>query len=587
WMLKNKNRSSIEILSKELGISQLIATLLVNRDIINVEEARRFLSGDVKDLLDGFEMKDMKKGVEKIKEAIERNKKIVIYGDYDCDGVISTTILYKGLKRCGANFEYHIPNREEEGYGMNSQRIKILKEQGFELILTCDNGITAHEEVNLANSLGMEVVLTDHHDIPLKLDEDGNLEPYVPKAYAVINPKQLDCNYKFKHLCGAGIAFKFICCLYKLMNIDYNEALKLLEFCAIATVCDVVDLVGENRIIVKEGLKMINNTSNKGVCSLIKHTKLANKTIGQYHLGFVIGPCINATGRLETADLSVELLITEDENKAEKLAKELCDLNQKRQDMTKDSVDMVINQIEENSLENDKVLMLYNPNIHESIAGIVAGRIREKYNRPTIIITGAKDMPKGSARSIEEYNMFEELSKCKELLSKFGGHPMAAGLSLVEENLPELRQRLINNCQLKDEDFIPKIKIDARVELNDLTEDLINNVNMLEPFGKGNASPLLAEKGIKVSNVRVMGKDNNILKLKCKVDNSFKTIDAITFDKFEEFKEQFSEKYGKQELLKILDGGFCNFKIDLIYQANINEFNGKKSVQMIIKSLRL
>ncbi|WP_327443463.1 DHHA1 domain-containing protein [Clostridium tarantellae] len=279
--------------------------------------------------------------------------------------------------------------------------------------------------------------------------------------------------------------------------------------------------------------------------------------------------------------------MTEDEKRAEELAKELCHLNERRQEMTKDSVDMVIEQIEKNGLEKDKVLIIYNSNIHESIAGIVAGRIREKYNKPTIIMTGGKEMPKGSARSIEEYNMFEELSKCKFLLSKFGGHPMAAGLSVEESNLPKLREMLINNCTLKDEEFIPKIKIDARVALKDLTEELIKEVNLLEPFGKANPSPLFAEKNIDVCRIWTMGKDNNILKLRCKTFNGFKTIDAITFDKFEEFKKQFSEKYGKNKLLEILDSGYCNFKIDLIYQPNINEFNGKRSIQVIIKSLRL
>lgn len=587
WILRHKNREYIKPIADEVKISNLISTLLVNREVLSQEKVKMFLYGSTNDLLDGFEMKDMKKGVDKIANAIKDNKKIIIYGDYDCDGVSSTTILYKGLERCGANFNYHIPDREEEGYGMNSNRIKILKEEGYEIILTCDNGIAAHNEIKLANELGMDVILTDHHDIPLVMDEEGNLNPTVPEAYAIINPKQEDCEYKFKSLCGAGIAFKFIYCLYETLGIDKSEALKLLEVCAIATVCDVVDLLEENRIIVKEGLKLINNTTSPGLKALKKATNLEGKEIGQYHLGFVIGPCINATGRLETANLSVELLITKNEARAEELAKELVDLNQRRQDMTRDSVEMIIEQIEKNNMKNDKVLLVYNPYIHESIAGIVAGRIRERYNVPTIIMTKGKDMPKGSARSIEEYNIFEELSKCKELLSKFGGHPMAAGLSVEEANLPLLRQKLIDNCPLTDDDFIPKVKIDARLQLEALSEKLIEEINILEPFGKANPSPLFGERGINVSRIWLMGKEKNILKLRCKIQNSFKTIDAISFDKLDNFKEQFIDKYGEEKFLEIIDSSTCNFNIDLVYYPSINEFNGKRSIQIIIKNLRV
>lgn len=587
WILRHKNREYIKAIVDDVRVSNLISTLLVNREVLSSERVKRFLYGDASNFLDGFEMKDMKKGVDKIAYAIKNNKKIIIYGDYDCDGVSSTTILYKGLERCGANFNYHIPDREEEGYGMNSNRIKILKEEGYDIILTCDNGIAAHNEINLANELGMDVILTDHHDIPLVVDENGALNPSVPNAYAIINPKQGDCNYKFKSLCGAGIAFKFISCLYETLGIDKAEALKLLEICAIATVCDVVDLLEENRIIVKEGLKLINNTANPGLKALIKATNLSDKEVGQYHLGFVIGPCINATGRLETANLSVELLITDNEARAEELARELVDLNQKRQDMTRDSVDMVIEQIEKNNMQDDKVMLVYNPYIHESIAGIVAGRIREKYNVPAIIMTKGKDMPKGSARSIEEYNIFEELSKCKDLLSKFGGHPMAAGLSVEEENLPLLRQRLIDNCTLTEDDFTPKVKIDARLQLESLSEELIKEINILEPFGKGNPSPLFGERGINVSRIWLMGKDKTMLKLRCRIQNSYKTIDAICFDKFDSFKEQFIDKYGEEKFMEIVDSGTCNFNIDLVYYPSINEYNGKRSVQIIIKNLRV
>ncbi|ELC8441965.1 single-stranded-DNA-specific exonuclease RecJ [Clostridium perfringens] len=588
WLLKQRNREEIESLKKELNLDLLTSILLVNRDIRDKKNAKEFLFGGIDDLNDPYLMKDMEKGVMRIKEAIEKGSKITIYGDYDCDGVSSTSILYKGLKRCNANFNYHIPDREDEGYGMNSNRVRILKEEGTELILTCDNGIAAFEEIALANELGMDVILTDHHDIPLVKNESGELNKETPKAYAVINPKQEDCNYPFKSLCGAGIAFKFVCALYKELGIPHEEALKLLEICAIATVCDVVDLLGENRIIVKKGLELLNNTSNKGLIALKKYTGLTDKEIAQYHLGFVIGPCINATGRLETADLSVELLLTEDEEKADILARELFELNQRRQDLTKDSVDMVIKQIEDNNMENDKVILVYNPYIHESIAGIVAGRIKEKYNVPTIIMTKGKDMPKGSARSIEEYNIFEELSKCKEVISKFGGHPMAAGLSVEEKNIPILRKMLLENCRLTEYDITPKVRIDVKLPLENLNYGIIDNLDRLEPFGKGNSSPLFGEKDVKVSRVWIMGKEQNVIKFRCKLRNSYKTIDAIAFgNKVNEFKEDFSNKYGEEELLRVLDGGNCNFSVDLIYYPNINEFNGNKTIQANVKYFRL
>lgn len=585
WVLINRNID--KTLHEKLNVSPLITKLLANRDIKNIDESRNFLYGDLNNLLDGFNMKDMKKGVEKIVDAIKTNKRIVIYGDYDCDGVVSTSILYKALKECNANFTYHIPHREYEGYGMSIDRIKSLKDESCDIILTCDNGIAAHKEIEYANSLGVDVILTDHHDVPIKISE-GDIGG-VPKAYAVINPKQEDCNYSFKSLCGAGIAFKFAICLYEALGIDKEKALKLVELCAIATVCDVVDILDENRIIVKEGLKLINKTKNLGLRELIKVNSLEDKTISSYHLGFVIGPCINATGRLETAKLSVELLITEDEEKAKILAKELHELNTKRQEMTSDSVDEILEQIERNHMEKDKVLVVYNPNIHESIAGIVAGRVKEIYNVPTIILTKGQEMPKGSARSIDEYNIFEELSKCKNLLSKFGGHKMAAGLSIEEKNISILRETLIKNCTLSYDDFLVKVRIDSRVPLGYLNEKLIEDINILEPFGKGNSSPLFAEKNIKVSRFFVMGKNKDMFKLKCEIANSYKKIDAVSFKGLDKFKDMFIEKYGEERYLNALDCGQFDFdfRVDLVYVPKINEYNDTKSIQLIIKNIRI
>ncbi|MGL4571173.1 MAG: single-stranded-DNA-specific exonuclease RecJ [Clostridium sp.] len=584
WLVRNKKEEFLK-LSKDVDENSLILRLLANRGISTEEAASLFLNGTTFDMYDSFLLKDLKEGVNIIKNAIEKGKKIVIYGDYDCDGVCSTTILCKGLKRLGANFKYHIPNRENEGYGMNKDRIKILREEGFEVLLTCDNGISAFEEVTFAKELGFEVVITDHHDIPI-VEENGEKVRSFPKGDAVVNPKREDCNYPFKNLCGAGVAFKFVQGLYKEFSIDMEESFELLEYAAIATVCDVVDIVDENRIIVKKGLELINNTKNKGLKELIKVKKLEEKEISEYHFGFIIGPCINATGRLEIADISVELLITEDDGRAKELASKLNDLNEKRQELTSQSTEKVIEKIESTLSKDDKVIVVYEGSIHESIAGIVAGRVREKYNLPSIVMTSGKEMPKGSGRSIEEYNMFLELSKCKSLLSKFGGHPMAAGLSVLEENIPLLREELNDKCTLTEEDIIPKVIIDAPLQIEYLNMELVNKLSKMRPFGKGNWSPIFAVKDVTVKRVIFMGKDKNFLRFKMEYGNG-KQIDGVNFNKFEKFKEIYIDKYGEEGFLKLQDSGYCNFKMDILYYPEINEFKGISNIQLSIKSFRL
>ena len=584
WVAINR-KQEFEKLSKETNLHPLMVRLLANRDIKTGKEASLFLNGTINDLHDGSLMKDMKKGVSIIKNAILDKKKIAIYGDYDCDGVCSTTILYQVLQAIGANFKYHIPNREDEGYGMNSNRIRKLKEEGVEVILTCDNGISAMEEVKLAKELGMTVVITDHHDIPY-VEEGGKRKNVIPEGDAVINPKQ-DDSYPFKELCGAGIALKFSEQLVKAMGKNFDEFKYLYQFAAMATVCDVVELLDENRIIVKEGLKIINNNPNKGLNELIKVSKLEGKTIGEYHFGFVLGPCVNATGRLETADLSVELLITEDDDRARKLAQKLHDLNAKRQDMTEESVERVLEKIKNEKNKDDKVIFVYDEEIHESIAGIVAGRVREYYNLPTIIMTKGKDMPKGSGRSIEGYNMFEELSKCKEYIDKFGGHPMAAGLSVKKENLPLLKQALLSKCELTDEDIIPVIKIDSPIAIEKIDESLVCDIESLRPFGKGNNGPLLGAKNLEVTRVFFMGKEGRFMKFRFKNSLTGGYIDGINFDKYEPFKEEFIDKYGENRFLKLQDDGYGGFNMDIIYYPGINEFNGKRTIQLNIKAFRL
>lgn len=585
WMVINR-KTEFEKLNKQINLHSLILRLLANRGISSKEEAEKFLNGTINDLLDGYLMKGMTEGVSLIKKAIESKKNIVIYGDYDCDGVCSTTILYKTFKSLNANFKYYIPDREEEGYGVNSDRIRKLKEEGVEVIITCDNGISAFEQTKLAKELGITMIITDHHDIPY-IEEKGERVYCVPEADVVINPKQKDCNYNFKELCGAGIALKFSLCLLESMGRNINEYKELLQYAAMATVCDVVELKGENRIILKEGLKIINNTRNIGLKALIKETGLEGKEVGEYHFGFVLGPAINATGRLDTANLSVELLITEDEKRAEYLAKKLYDLNKVRQDLTSESVERVVESIEREYNENDRVILVYDEEIHESIAGIVAGRVRERFNLPTIIMTKGKHMSKGSARSIEEYNMFEELNKCKDLIEKFGGHPMAAGLSVKEENIPALRRALNEKCTLTEDDIIPVIKIDSPFPLEKINEKLIFDIESLRPFGKGNNSPLFAVKNLNVTRVFFMGKEKNFMKFRFLIGDTNLIIEGVNFDKYEEFKDEFITLFGENKFYKLLDDGYADFRMDIIYYPAINEYKGRKNIQLNIKHMRL
>ena len=586
WMLRQSGVNTRKLASS-MGINEIIVSLLANRGIKEQEDIQKFLKASLGDLHDGRLMKGMKEGIDIIKGAIVNKKSIVIYGDYDVDGVISTYILYSALINCGANVSYCIPDRESEGYGMNSDRIRTLKSDGCEVILTCDNGIAALEQVKLAVELGMEVVITDHHDVPYVETEEGEKTFVLPEAHAIINPKQQECSYPFKLLCGGGIAFKFTQLLYEEMGFDINLAYEFIEYAAIATICDVVDLIGENRIIAKNGLRMINNTNNMGLKALIKQTALRGKKIGAYHIGFILGPCINATGRLESAKLSVELLLSSEEEQAVILAKRLYDLNIERQDLTNSSVEEVVNFIEKNDMQKDKVLVIYNSSIHESIAGIVAGRVKERYNLPTIIITAGKETPKGSGRSIDGYNMFEELVKCKDILHKFGGHPMAAGLSLKEENIQVLRKRLLDNCSLTEEELIPKIRIDKKIPLNEISYKLVEDIKILEPFGKGNPSPLFAEKSVEIYKVAFIGREKNVLKMMCRIRGTFNKIDGISFEHAEEFKSDLINMYGQERLEALINGNAGTIQADIIFYPDINEYNGITSLQLYIKEIRL
>lgn len=583
WLLRNK-KVDLKAMSEKYKISQLLCKLMVNRDIIDENIINSYINPIYKYLHSPKTMKDVVFAVDIIKRKIQENKKIRIIGDYDVDGIISVFILYTALKKCGANVDYEIPDRIKDGYGINENIVKAAYDEGVDTIITCDNGISAIDQIQYAKDLGLTVIVTDHHDVPF-IEEDGVRTFLSSQADAIINPKQIECEYKFKSICGAGVAFKLMEALYEEIGMDKEECYKLIEFVAIATVCDVVDLIDENRIFVKNGLEMLNNSKNIGINALKKACGLEDKEITAYHLGFVIGPCLNASGRLDSAKKGLELLLMEDDEEAKNLAQEIVDLNDARKNMTKEGVDRAINIIDSTDINNDKILVVYIPDIHESLAGIVAGRVKEKYNKPTIILTKSEEGVKGSARSIEEYNMFEGLLACKELLDKFGGHPMAAGLSLQEDKVDELRKALNNKCELTDEDLTRKIMIDSSLPLEYLNLHLIEELNVLEPFGKGNSKPVFGVRDAKITKAMLLGKDKNVLKLKLLTNNNI-TIDAMIFNDLENFESKIIEKYGNEVLDNLYNKSNNNIPMDFTFYPSINEWNGNKSIQIVVNGIR-
>lgn len=583
WLLRNR-KVDLKAMSDKYKISQLLCKLMVNRDITDDNIINSYINPVYENLHSPKTMKDIALAVNIIKRKIQENKKIRIIGDYDVDGIISVFILYTALKECGANVDYEIPDRIKDGYGINENIVKTAYDEDVDTIITCDNGISAIDQIQYAKNLGLTVIVTDHHDVPF-VEENGVRTFISSQADAIINPKQIECEYEFKSICGAGVAFKLMEVLYEELGMNKEECYKLIEFVAIATVCDVVDLIDENRIFVKNGLNMLNNTTNIGIKALKKASGLEDKEITAYHLGFVIGPCLNASGRLDSAKKGLELLLMENYEDAENLAQEIVDLNDARKDMTKEGVDRAINIIDSTEINNDKILVVYIPDIHESLAGIVAGRVKEKYNKPTIILTKSEEGVKGSARSIEEYNMFEGLLACKELLDKFGGHPMAAGLSLQEDKVDELRKELNNKCKLTDEDLTRKIMIDASLPLEYLNINLIKELDVLEPFGKGNTKPVFGVRDVKVTKAMLLGKDKNILKLRLLTNNNL-TIDAMIFNDLENFENKVIEKYGNEGLDNLYNKFNNNISMDFTFYPSINEWNGNKSIQIIVNGIR-
>lgn len=565
WVVTAK-RADFQQIGNTFGIDPVIARLIRNRDVEGMENIRTYLYGNLDELPSPWLFKDMEKAVKILSGKIQEKKKIRIIGDYDIDGVSSTYILIEGMKRLGAYADTYIPDRITDGYGMHRELILKAKEDGIDTIVTCDNGISAMEEIALAKELGMTVVVTDHHEIPYEDTKEGRRFK-VPCADAVINPKQTDCPYPSKNICGAVVAWKLIWALYEKADLEKREIMEFLEFAAIATVGDVMELQGENRILVKEGLKCLSQTRNYGLRALIQANGLEGGRISAYHVGFVLGPCINASGRLDTAARSLALFQAEDSSRAAALAGDLTALNQSRKALTEEGKDQAVELVETTGISRDRVLVVYLPDCHESLAGIIAGRIREKYNKPAFILTRSENGVKGSGRSIEPYSMYEELVKCGDLLERFGGHPMAAGLSLKEENVELFRKRLNDNCTLTEEELTPKIVIDVPMPLSYVNKELIKQISLLEPFGKGNTKPLFAQKGLRVLSLRILGKNRNVAKMQL-ADEQGNVSEAIYFGEAEEF-QAFAEK---REMISVT------------YYPDINSYQGRETIQAVIRN---
>ena len=568
WRVYSK-KADFDAIGSRFNIDPVTARIIRNRDVTDMENVDMYLNGTLDSLHDPMMMKDMDKAVSVIASSIRDNKHIRIIGDYDIDGICSIYILFKGLKICGADVDYEVPDRITDGYGINENLIKQAYEAGVEVVITCDNGIAAASQIDYANELGMTVVITDHHDVPYEETDNGR-RYIIPKAAAVVDPKQNDCRYPFKMLCGAGIAYKFIDCMVKEFQTGDSVMPELLQFAAIATVGDIVDLLDENRIIVKEGLKLIANTGNYGLNALMAVTGVSRESINAYHIGFVLGPCLNASGRLDSAKRALKMLVTDDRAEAERHAGELKDLNEERKKLTSEAVDKAVDMVENSSLKDDRVLVIFLPDCHESIAGIVAGRIREKYYKPVIVLTRGEQEAKGSARSIESYNMFEKLSECKDLFTRFGGHPMAAGLSLPEENIPEFRRRINEHCNLSEEDLTETVWIDVPMPLEYINEKLILELGGLEPFGKANPKPVFADKNISIRNIRAIGKDKQYTRMTIAKDSGI-VIDAVGFFPCTELETVYNK----------------NGRISCTYYPEINEFRDKKQIQVCVTGYRI
>ena len=583
WVLLRKG-ADFEAIGKKYQISPRLACLIRNRDVIGEEAVDRYLNGTISDLYDGMLMKDMDKAIDILKEKILEDKKIRVIGDYDIDGVNATYILLEGLERLGADVDSDIPDRISDGYGLNRHLVERAYEAGVDTLITCDNGIAAADEIAYGKEMGMTVIVTDHHEVPFD-EHDGEKRYRIPPADAVMDPKQPDCLYPFKGLCGAAVAYKLMEALWESMGKDSADLDDLIENVAIATIGDVMDLEDENRIFVKEGLQMLRRTKNPGLKALIECTGIDKESLNSYHIGFVLGPCINASGRLDTAKRALELLRAGTQKEADILAGDLKALNDSRKDMTEEAVKQAEEQVETTTISKDKVLVVYLPDCHESLAGIVAGRIRENYYKPVFVLTDAEEGVKGSGRSIDGYHMYEELNKCKEFLTKFGGHRLAAGLSLPKENVGKFREMLNKNCTLTEEEMKEKVTIDMEMPFGCVTEGLVKELELLEPFGKGNTKPVFVARDVTLLGARILGKNRNVLKLQVQDVNGCR-IEAMLFHHADDFLGKLEEQYGKTELEALLKGRGRQIRISMTYYPDINEYMGKKTPQIVVTHYR-
>lgn len=583
WVLLRKG-ADFEAIGKKYQISPRLACLIRNRDVIGEEAVDRYLNGTISDLYDGMLMKDMDKAIDILQEKILEDKKIRVIGDYDIDGVNATYILLEGLERLGADVDSDIPDRISDGYGLNRHLVERAYEAGVDTLITCDNGIAAADEIAYGKEMGMTVIVTDHHEVPFD-EQDGEKRYRIPPADAVMDPKQPDCLYPFKGLCGAAVAYKLMEALWESMGKDSADLDDLIENVAIATIGDVMDLEDENRIFVKEGLQMLRRTKNPGLKALIECTGIDKNSLNSYHIGFVLGPCINASGRLDTAKRALELLRAGTQKEADILAGDLKALNDSRKDMTEEAVKQAEEQVETTTISKDKVLVVYLPDCHESLAGIVAGRIRENYYKPVFVLTDAEEGVKGSGRSIDGYHMYEELNKCKELLTKFGGHRLAAGLSLPKENVGKFREMLNKNCTLTEEEMKEKVTIDMEMPFGCVTEGLVKELELLEPFGKGNTKPVFAARDVTLLGARILGKNRNVLKLQVQDVNGCR-IEAMLFHHADDFLSKLEEQYGKTEVDALLKGRGRQIRISMTYYPDINEYMGEKTPQIVVTHYR-
>lgn len=568
WVLLRKG-ADFEAISKKFHISPRLASLIRNRDVIGDEAINQYLNGTIAELYDGMQMKGMPQAVEILTEKIRDREKIRVIGDYDCDGINATYILLEGLEKLGAKVDSDIPDRIKDGYGLNQHLIDRAHEDGIDTIITCDNGIAAAKEIEYGKALGMTIIVTDHHEVPYKENEAGR-RYILPPADAVVDPRQEGCEYPFKGLCGAAVAYKLVEALCEANDQDVADLDYLLENVAIATVADVMDLTEENRILVKQGLEMLKRTSNRGLRALIQCIGLEGKKIQAYHIGFILAPCLNASGKLDTAKRALALLRAKTEREADMLAGDLKALNESRRDMTDRVVDEAMAKVERTDIRGDKVLVIYLPDCHESLAGLVAGRVRENYYRPVFVLTDSEDGVKGSGRSIESYSMYEELTGCGDLLTKFGGHPMAAGLSLDKENVEKFKRRLNDQCTLSEEELTEKVVIDMELPFAAITEHFIEELEYMEPFGKGNTKPVFAARGVAMQHVKIIGKNKNVAKATA-IDAAGNRMEAICFHDAQEFAERCERNNGK---------------MSITFYPGINEFRGERQIQIVITHYR-